>query len=81
MYVPKDERLRTEIIQLHYDTPVAGHRGKWKITELVTRNYWWLGVTRDVRKYIKGCNMCQRMKNETDTLAEKLKLSEISEKT
>jgi len=28
MYVPKNEELRVEIIQLHYNTPVAGHRGK-----------------------------------------------------
>ena len=25
MYVLKDEELRVEIIQLHYDIPVAGH--------------------------------------------------------
>ena len=40
VYVPKDEELRIEIIQLHHDVPVARHRGKWKMTELVTRNYW-----------------------------------------
>jgi len=28
VYVLKDEMLRTEIIQLHHDIPVAGHRGK-----------------------------------------------------
>jgi len=28
VYVPKDEELRTEIIQLHYNVPVAGHGGK-----------------------------------------------------
>ena len=28
VYVPKDEELRTEIIQLHHDVPIAGHRGK-----------------------------------------------------
>ena len=28
VYVPKDEKLRTEIIQLHYDVLMAGHRGK-----------------------------------------------------
>ena len=39
VYIPKDEELRIEIIQLHYDMPVAEHGGKWKITELVTRNY------------------------------------------
>ena len=35
---------------------------------------------RDVEKYIKGCDLCQRMKNRTEELAEKLKLSEIPEK-
>jgi len=28
VYVPKDEKLRVEIIWLYYDVPVAGHRGK-----------------------------------------------------
>ena len=28
VYVPKDEKLRVEIIQLHHDTPIAGHRGQ-----------------------------------------------------
>ena len=28
VYVPKDEKLRVEIIQLHHDTPVAGHEGQ-----------------------------------------------------
>jgi len=39
VYVPKDEKLRVEIIQLYYDVLVAGHEGRWKITELVTRKY------------------------------------------
>jgi len=28
VYVPKDEELRVEIIQLHHDILVAGYRGK-----------------------------------------------------
>jgi len=40
VYVPKNEELRTEIIQLHYNVPMARHREKWKTVELVTRNYW-----------------------------------------
>ena len=50
------------------------------MVELVTRNYWWLGVTRDVGRYVKEYNLCQRMKNRTEELAEKLKLSEVPEK-
>jgi len=38
IYVPKDEKLRAEIIRLHHDTLVGGHGGQWKTVELVTRN-------------------------------------------
>jgi len=80
VYVPKDEELRVEVIQLHHDVPAAGYGGRWKTVELVTRNYWWPGVTRDVGKYVKGCDLCQRIKNRTEELVGKLKLSEVPKK-
>ena len=49
VYVPKDEKLRVEIIQLHHDTPITGYGGQWKTVELVTRNYWWPGITKEVK--------------------------------
>ena len=81
IYVPKDEELRVEIIRLHHDVPVAGHGGRWKTVELVTRNYWWPGVTRDIGKYVEGCDLYQRMKNRTEEPVGKLKLSEVLQKT
>ena len=72
VYVPKDEKLRVEVIRLHYDTLVRGHGRQWKMTELVTRNFWWLGVTKEVKKYVKGCDVCQRNKNRTKAPAGKL---------
>jgi len=48
--------------------------------ELVTRNYWWPGVTKNVRKYMEGCNLCQRMKNRPEEPAGKLNLSEVPKK-
>jgi len=62
IYVPEGE-LRGEVIRLHHDTPVGGHGGRWKTTELITRNYWWPGVTKEVGKYVDGCDACQRYKN------------------
>ena len=35
---------------------------------------------RDIRKYVEGCNLYQRMKNRTEEVAGKLKLSEVLEK-
>jgi len=37
-------------------------------------------VTRDVGKYVEGCDSCQRMKNRMEELAGKLKLSEVPKK-
>jgi len=80
VYVPKDEVLRAEIIRLHYNTPVGEHGGQWKTVELVTRNFWWPGVTMEVKQYVEDCDSCQRNKNRTEQLAGKLMPNSIPEK-
>jgi len=49
VYVLKHKKLRVEIIWLYYDIPVEGYGGQWKMIELVTRNFWWPGVTKEVK--------------------------------
>ena len=80
IYMLKDGELRVEIIQLHHNVLAARYRGQWKTVELVTRNYWWPGVTKDIRRYVEECNLCQRMKNRTKEMAGKFKLREVLEK-
>ena len=80
VYVPKDDRLRAEIIRLHHDTPVGGHGGQWKTVELVTRNFWWPGITKEVKQYVEGYDACQRNKNHTEQPAGKLMPNSIPEK-
>jgi len=79
IYVPEED-LRREIIQLHYDTPIGEHGGRWKMAELVARNYWWLEVTKEVGRYVDGCNVCQRYKNQSEVPAGKLMPNAIPEK-
>ena len=59
IYVPIDRKLREEIVRLHHDTPLAGHPGRHKTHELITRNYWWPKIQDFVRKYVEGCEVCQ----------------------
>jgi len=80
VYVPKDNRLRAEIIRLHHDTPVGGHGGQWKTVELVTQNFWWPGITKEVKRYVEGYDACQRNKNCTEQPAGKLMPNSIPEK-
>jgi len=79
IYVPEGD-LRRKIIQLHHDTPVGGHRGRWKTTELIGRNYWWPGITKEVGRYVEECNACQRYKNQSEAPAGKLMPNAIPEK-
>ena len=59
VYVPKDNKLRAEIIRLHHDMLVEDHGGQQKIVELVTRNFWWPGVTKEVKRYVEGYDAYQ----------------------
>jgi len=80
VYVPNDSKLRIDIIAMHHDLPVSGHGGQWKTVELVTRNYWWPGITRDIKKYVLGCDKCQRNKNIPQQLAGKLMPNSIPDR-
>ena len=78
--MPKDDKLRAEIIRLYYDTPVGGHGGQWKTVELVTQNFWWPGITKEVKQYVEGYDTCQRNKNCTEQPVGKLMPNSIPEK-
>ena len=80
VYVPKGDKLRAEIIRLYHDTLVGGHGGQQKTVELVTRNFWWPGVTKEVKQYMEEYNTCQQNKNCTEQLAGKLMPNSIPEK-
>ena len=56
VYMPKDNILRVEIIRLHYNTLVGGYRRQQKTVELVTRNFWQLGIIKEVKRYVEGYN-------------------------
>ena len=58
IYVP-EENLRRESIHLYYNTPVGEHGERWKIAELVIRNYWWSGVIKEVGRYVDKYNAYQ----------------------
>jgi len=50
------------------------------MAELVERNYWWPGITKEVRRYVDRYNICQRNKNCAEAPAGKLIPNTIPEK-
>ena len=80
VYVPKDKDLRREVVKTYHDSLPAGHPGRWKTYEMVSRNYWWPGLSTFVDGYVTGCDTCARTKNSTKRSIGPLKPNEAPDR-
>jgi len=62
IYILQNSDLQRRIVSLCHDTKVAGHPGRWKTLELVSRNYWWPQMSRYVGQYVRTCDLYLRTK-------------------
>jgi transposase InsO family protein len=62
LYVPDDNDLRLRLLKEHHDKPSAGHPGRAKTLELLSREYYWPQMRKYVDQYVKNCNVCVRSK-------------------
>lgn len=60
LYVPDFIPLKLRLMQIHHDTPPAGHPGRSKTFELLSREYYWATMRQDVERYVRNCHICQR---------------------
>lgn len=65
IYVPKNDELRREVVRSCHDPIIRGHPGRQGTLELVSRNYWWPGMTVFIKAYVDGCAICQQTKIDT----------------
>ena len=62
IFVPNNNDLKLKLLQIHHDNLTSGHFGRAKTTELISRNYWWKGMTKFVNRYVANCQICVRGK-------------------
>lgn len=60
LYIPNYEQLKLRLMQSHHDAPSAGHPGRAKTLELLTRKFHWPRMYKDVDRYVRNCHTCQR---------------------
>ena len=65
IYVPADSPRRLYLIQTHHEVPVAGHPGRSKTLELLSKNYHWPKMRQDVERFVRNCHTCRRSKNQS----------------
>lgn len=67
--VPNEGTLREEIIGLNHALSFTGHVGRRKTLDLISRTFYWKGMTEDVNKYIDRCFSCQSNKSSNKKTA------------
>ncbi|GJV30346.1 putative mitochondrial protein [Tanacetum coccineum] len=61
--VGKDEQLRTTIVQHYHADAVGGHSGTTVTAHRVGALFYWKGLHKTVKKYVRECDVCQRSKS------------------
>ncbi|GJT84891.1 pentatricopeptide repeat-containing protein [Tanacetum coccineum] len=62
LVVGSDEQLRATIVQHYYADAVGGHSRINVIDHRVRSLFYWKGLHKTVKKYVRECDVCQRNK-------------------
>lgn len=79
VYVPKNNDIRRDLVKIHHNSIAVGHPGRWKTLEILSRNYWWPGMTKFVHEYVDTCDTCNRTKTFPAKPQGPLKPNEVPE--
>lgn len=63
LYVPDDDELRAKIVRLCHEDPAVGHPGRARTYALLSREYYWKGMSTFVRRWVRNCYICRRTKS------------------
>ena len=58
LVVPANNDLRTELLTLHHDSPLAGHLGLYRMSWALSKWYYWKGLHHDCHAHIRRCHVC-----------------------
>ena len=62
------ENSHPRILTWCYDSPGAGHFGAKKTYARLREHYYWTGMKRDSKEFVKHCSVCSQTKHRTGPL-------------
>ena len=57
LYIPEGP-IRLRVLQSRHDFPAVGHFGFNKTLELISRDFWWPQMWKDVKGFFLSCDIC-----------------------
>lgn len=65
MVIPKTSTYVTKLLQEYNDFVMGGHSGDLKTYHRLAREWYWMGMRKDVQRYVQECALCQQQKHST----------------
>jgi transposase InsO family protein len=59
--------MRNITISLHHDLPSSGHQGYERTKARLIERFFWYGMSRDVKNFVVGCEICNQNKKRNKT--------------
>ena len=72
LLIPPNEASKLEVVRACHDSGIAGHWGRHRTQEMVSRNFWWDKWQEEFAAYIASCQRCQLAKADRHSKAKKL---------
>ncbi|XP_042958052.1 uncharacterized protein LOC122293563 [Carya illinoinensis] len=63
--VVSDSAFKTKVLYYIHNSPQAGHMGYHKTLHRAKQDFYWKGMRKDVKTFVKECEICQACKHET----------------
>ncbi|KAE9248599.1 hypothetical protein PF002_g5702 [Phytophthora fragariae] len=60
--IPADGDLRARLVHEYHDAPTGGHLGREKTFAALSRDFFWPRMYKWIRKWVRSCEICQRVK-------------------
>lgn len=56
--------MKQEVVTYFHNTPEFGHFGVRKTKLAIKQRFYWNGMNKEIADYVKGCQLCQKIKSE-----------------
>lgn len=62
IYLPKDFEIKKKIIKEYHSSLIGGHSGIKGTMKRINLQFWWEGITKNIKEFVQSCVVYQQMK-------------------
>lgn len=60
--VPRESTIKATLLREYHSSPVVGHNGDVKTYLRLATEWYWVGMRKDVARFVQNCQTCQQQK-------------------